>query len=132
MHRFMLLICASLALGSAHAQTQVAQVGYPATPDQRQAPPAGYQTPQTPSYGGLSAPGGAPAPAPVTLPGDPPQWQREDRTSAERKRTARKEADAAYAEARKACRAQPSAERKSCEADARKQYQDDLALIGRS
>lgn len=62
MHRFMLLICASLALGSAHAQTQVAQVGYPATPDQRQAPPAGYQTPQTPSYGGPSAPGGAPAP----------------------------------------------------------------------
>ncbi|ANY16082.1 hypothetical protein [Bordetella pseudohinzii] len=129
MRRFILL--ASLALGSAHAQTLVAQTGYPVTPDQRQAPPAGYQMPRTPSYGGSAAPGGQPAPAPVTLPGDPPQWQREDRTPAEKKRTARKEADAAYAEARKACRAQPPAERKACEAGARKQYQDDLAAIGR-
>ena len=59
--------------------------------------------------------------------GDPARWYREDTTRQARLRTLQKEAGAALQEARNACRKGPSAERKSCEREARAAYQRDMA-----
>ncbi|MFJ1298905.1 hypothetical protein ACILG0_03000 [Pseudomonadota bacterium AL_CKDN230030165-1A_HGKHYDSX7] len=129
-------------------QTPAPQPGYqnaPAAPQPgyQSAPPApqpGYQAPPPPRPGyqppppppaGAAAPMGAPAPAPVALPGDPPQWHREDVTAKQRYETARKEAVNGYDESRKQCRTLAAAERKGCEAEARRNYNDDLAALKR-
>lgn len=101
------------------------QPGYQTPP-----PRPGYQTPPPPPAG-AGAPMGAPAPAPVALPGDPPQWHREDVTPKQRYETKRKEAVNGYDESRKQCRAMGAAERKGCEAEARRNYNDDLAAAKR-
>ncbi|GAB3384078.1 hypothetical protein [Massilia agri] len=59
--------------------------------------------------------------------GDPARWYREDTTRQARLRTLQKEAGAALQEARNACKKGPSAERKSCEQEARANYQRDMA-----
>ena len=100
------------------------------------APRPGYQPPPPPPPAGAAAPGaaapmGAPAPAPVALPGDPPQWHREDVTPKQRYETARKEAVNGYAESRKQCRTLGATERKSCEAEALRNHNVDLAALKR-
>ncbi len=57
---------------------------------------------------------------------DPPQWQSIDDTPQERYRTARKEAGAAFEEARAACREIPTAERDACVAEARSLFTSDM------
>jgi hypothetical protein len=59
--------------------------------------------------------------------GDPARWAEPIATPAQRLENSMKEARNALAEALKECRA--SAERKSCEADARAQYQRDVAAM---
>jgi hypothetical protein len=58
--------------------------------------------------------------------GDPARWSIPDETPQQRYRTSMKEAGAALAEALRECRA-AGADRKSCEAEARAQYQSDAA-----
>ncbi len=57
---------------------------------------------------------------------DPPQWKSIDDTPQERYRTARKEAGAAFEEARTACREMPVAERAACVAEARSLFTSDM------
>lgn len=139
--RGLLLAGASLALLGGAAQAQSTQAGEtlvaqlapgasPVTPEQRRAPPAGYQAPVTPGSASSSAPMGQPGPAPVSQPGDPKQWHKEDRTPAEKQQTARKEAAAAYNEALKDCKTRPQGERASCNQEARTQFNSDTAAIG--
>lgn len=59
--------------------------------------------------------------------GDPARWYREDTTRQAQLRTLQKEIGAALQEARNACKKAPSAERKSCEQQARATYQRDMA-----
>ena len=57
--------------------------------------------------------------------GDPARWYEPADTPREKHRLAMQEAKAALAEALKDCRADVSADRKACEADARAQYEFD-------
>lgn len=61
--------------------------------------------------------------------GDPARWEEPIVTPAQRLESSTKEARNALADALKECRA--SAERKACEAEARAQYQRDLATAKR-
>jgi hypothetical protein len=63
--------------------------------------------------------------------GDPPQWYKEDVTSAQQYQTARKEAGAAYNQAMAHCRKLAGAERTVCLSEARTTYNDDLAALKR-
>ena len=72
--------------------------------------------------------------APLTLaqtaapqPGDPQRWYQADNTAPAQLRTLRKEIAAALAEAKKACRAEPSAARASCLKEAQDTYRQDMA-----
>jgi hypothetical protein len=56
--------------------------------------------------------------------GDPARWYEPDDTPEKKYRTAMKEAAAAKAEALKECRA--GAQRKACEAEARRQYESEV------
>jgi hypothetical protein len=60
-------------------------------------------------------------------PGDPQRWYQEDSTAQAQLRTLRKEITAALAEAKKACRSEPSAARASCLKDAQDTYRQDMA-----
>ena len=60
-------------------------------------------------------------------PGDPQRWYQEDSTAQAQLRTLRKEIAAALAEAKKACRSEPSATRASCLKDAQETYRQDMA-----
>lgn len=60
-------------------------------------------------------------------PGDPQRWYQEDSTAQAQLRTLRKEISAALAEAKKACRLEPSAARASCLKDAQDTYRQDMA-----
>ena len=60
-------------------------------------------------------------------PGDPQRWYQEDTTPQAQLRTLRKEIAAALAEAKKACRLEPSATRASCLKDAQDTYRQDMA-----
>ncbi|OZI63773.1 hypothetical protein [Bordetella genomosp. 1] len=115
---------------------QTPQPGYQSPPPAPAAPRPGYQQPAPayqsppPAPGASTAPSmGTPAPAPVALPGDPPQWRREDVTDKQRYETARKEAVNGYDESRKQCRTLGAAERKGCEAEARRNYDSDMAAL---
>src|SRR5690349_8871783 len=61
--------------------------------------------------------------------GDPVRWYRADATGAERMRTGQKEIGAALAEAKKACRQGPAAERQSCLKAAQDTWQQDMAAL---
>ncbi len=67
------------------------------------------------------------AQTPTPEPGDPQRWYQEDSTPQAQLRTLRKEIAAALAEARKACRLEPSATRASCLKDAQDTYRQDMA-----
>lgn len=58
---------------------------------------------------------------------DPPQWHTEDTTPQMRYQTSKKEAGAAYEEARKECKAMRGADASACNREARENYQQDLA-----
>ncbi|MBE3026997.1 hypothetical protein [Janthinobacterium sp. GW458P] len=60
-------------------------------------------------------------------PGDPQRWYQEDSTPQAQLRTLRKEISAALAEAKKACRLEPSAARASCLKEAQDTYRQDMA-----
>ncbi|MGK5058907.1 hypothetical protein ACQ4WY_18445 [Janthinobacterium sp. LB2P49] len=60
-------------------------------------------------------------------PGDPQRWYQEDSTAQAQLRTLRKEIAAALAEAKKACRSEPSAGRATCLKDAQETYRQDMA-----
>ena len=60
-------------------------------------------------------------------PGDPQRWYQDDSTPQAQLRTLRKEITAALAEAKKACRLEPSATRASCLKDAQDTYRQDMA-----
>ncbi|MDN2712612.1 hypothetical protein O0880_24650 [Janthinobacterium sp. SUN118] len=60
-------------------------------------------------------------------PGDPARWYQEDSTAQAQLRTLRKEIAAALAEAKKACRLEPSATRTACLKDAQDTYRQDMA-----
>jgi len=60
-------------------------------------------------------------------PGDPQRWYQEDSTAQAQLRTLRKEITAALAEAKKACRLEPSAARATCLKDAQDTYRQDMA-----
>ena len=60
-------------------------------------------------------------------PGDPQRWYQEDSTPQAQLRTLRKEISAALAEAKKACRSEPSAARATCLKDAQDTYRQDMA-----
>ncbi|MCC7600402.1 hypothetical protein IGS61_23150 [Janthinobacterium sp. FW305-129] len=60
-------------------------------------------------------------------PGDPQRWYQEDSTAQAQLRTLRKEISAALAEAKKACRLEPSAARASCLKEAQDTYRQDMA-----
>ncbi|MGK5064483.1 hypothetical protein [Janthinobacterium sp. LB3P112] len=60
-------------------------------------------------------------------PGDPQRWYQEDSTAQAQLRTLRKEIAAALAEAKKACRSEPSAARATCMKDAQDTYRLDMA-----
>ena len=60
-------------------------------------------------------------------PGDPQRWYQEDSTAQAQLRTLRKEIAAALAEAKKACRSEPSATRTTCLKDAQDTYRQDMA-----
>jgi hypothetical protein len=81
----------------------------------------------------LVASGSAFAAGPMrTMPDrDPPQWHTEDTTPQMRYQTSKKEAGAAYEEARRECRSMRGAEAKGCNREARENYQDDLATAKR-
>jgi len=85
------------------------------------------QTQAQPSSDALVDPVAARQQAREIAQGDPARWYREDGTRQARLRTLKKEAGAALQEARNACKKAPSAERKSCEQEARATYQNDLA-----
>jgi hypothetical protein len=59
--------------------------------------------------------------------GDPARWFREDATAAARLRTMVKEIGAGLQEAQGECRKLPGAERRSCMAEARATYNQDMA-----
>lgn len=59
--------------------------------------------------------------------GDPQRWYQEDSTAQAQMRTLRKEIAAALAEAKKACRSEPSATRATCLKDAQDTYRQDMA-----
>lgn len=59
--------------------------------------------------------------------GDPARWYQEDSTAQAQLRTLRKEIAAALAEAKKACRLEPSATRATCLKDAQDTYRQDMA-----
>ena len=60
-------------------------------------------------------------------PGDPQRWYQEDSTAQAQLRTLRKEIAAALAEAKKACRLEPSATQATCLKDAQDTYRQDMA-----
>ncbi len=60
-------------------------------------------------------------------PGDPQRWYQEDSTPQAQLRTLRKEISAALAEAKKACRSEPSATRATCLKEAQDTYRQDMA-----
>lgn len=60
-------------------------------------------------------------------PGDPQRWYQEDSTAQAQLRTLRKEIAAALAEAKKACRLEPSAARATCLKEAQDTYRQDMA-----
>ena len=60
-------------------------------------------------------------------PGDPQRWYQEDSTAPAQLRTLRTDIAAALAEARKACRTEPSATRATCLKDAQDTYRQDMA-----
>ncbi|KAB8060360.1 hypothetical protein GCN74_08735 [Janthinobacterium sp. FT14W] len=60
-------------------------------------------------------------------PGDPQRWYQEDSTAQAQLRTLRKEIAAALAEAKKACRSEPSATRTTCLRGAQDTYRQDMA-----
>ena len=60
-------------------------------------------------------------------PGDPQRWYQEDSSAQAQLRTLRKEIGAALAEARKACRLEPSAARATCLKEAQDTYRQDMA-----
>lgn len=58
---------------------------------------------------------------------DPPQWHTEDATPQMRYQTSKKEAGAAYEEARKECRSMHGAEAAACNREARSNFEKDMA-----
>ncbi len=58
---------------------------------------------------------------------DPPQWHTEDTTPQMHYQTSRKEAGAAYQEARTECRTMRGAEASACNREARENYEKDMA-----
>ena len=60
-------------------------------------------------------------------PGDPQRGYQEDSTPQAQLRTLRKEISAALAEAKKACRSEPSATRATCLKEAQDTYRQDMA-----
>jgi membrane-bound lytic murein transglycosylase B len=61
--------------------------------------------------------------------GDPARWYKTDRTTAAQLRTLRKEINAAYAEAKIACRKMTADERSDCMKEARDNYTADLGNL---
>ncbi|MGZ5200635.1 MAG: hypothetical protein ACXWC4_12755 [Telluria sp.] len=59
--------------------------------------------------------------------GDPARWHKPDTSMQARLANLRKEINAAYAEAKRACAGQPKGERSSCLDDARTTYRNDLS-----
>jgi hypothetical protein len=59
--------------------------------------------------------------------GDPERWYQPDASQQARLRNLQKEINAAYAEAKAACREQPKDQRTACLKDARSTYESDLA-----
>lgn len=74
---------------------------------------------------GVTLPGLAQTATPQA--GDPQRWYQEDSTVQAQLRTLRKEIAAALAEAKKACRSEPSATRATCLKDAQDTYRQDMA-----
>ena len=58
--------------------------------------------------------------------GDPSRWHKPDAGRQARLQTLQKEIGAAYAEAKNACKASPSAERATCLKEARSTYEQDM------
>ena len=120
------------------AQPVQPQPAYPmngtsTAPSTRHTPQMPAQTEHSTSGKKQSAPGNGHrrAEAQGKMAGDPPQWHKEDATREHQYQTARKEANAAYAQATAHCRTLSASERTTCLAEARTAYNEDLAALKR-
>jgi outer membrane biosynthesis protein TonB len=105
-----------------------------ATPVQQAQPmrsPAAPRSPALPPPPETTPPGVAANQAAELARGDPARWNQPDASAAERLRTQRKEAAAAYEEAKMGCREEPSEGRRRCMKEAKAAYDKDLANIER-
>ena len=92
-------------------------------------PPATTRSPALPPPPETTPPGVAANQAAELARGDPARWTQPDANAAQRLRTLRKEAAAAYQEAKVGCREEPIGARKRCMNEARAAYEKDLASI---
>lgn len=112
-------------------QAQAAMPAPPAVPAQSMQTPATPRAPSLPPPPETTPPGVAANQAAELAKGDPARWNKPDATAEQRLRTLRKEAAAAYQEAKVACREEPTGTRKRCMDEARSTYEKDLAHINK-